>query len=393
MRNLYNLKCEPVSTWIHIIYIYTLICILDLSIYYMLCTRTSSETNVSHNFLALASPKRRMYAKSRVKLMKPMETISEFFWIVEQHEATKKRNGEVTWPWRSTRLLLLPVQEFQEIWSEHLEHLVWSCLKQTCTECRLSSYSIVAIRSYQIYLCKSEWRASAHAFSHSASSSSIFGFRSCFHSVGVSSQATLVFILQMLKSQPVSTICSVYVSVSQVMAFWVLSPSFYWLILRELFRLFIFYVPHLDWCFRKVRNEMEWRGWTCWTSSRAGSGGTFTSFHGVTLAADEPKRGPIWRRRCRLMMRCDDATLKLSEASIWRKAVPQCPAQGAFGTWALVPCHCEGNTVLKTAHLPCTSYGSYHFPTLFPLSDIQTAHTFWFDLGLPPLSIAPLVPD
>lgn len=76
-------------------------------------------------------------------------------------------------------------------------------------------------------------------------------------------------------------------------------------------------------------------------------------------------------------MRCDDATLKLSEASIWRKAVPQCPAQGAFGTWALVPCHCEGNTVLKTAHLPaCTSYGSYHFPTLFPLSDIQTAHTF-----------------
>jgi len=45
----------------------------------MLCTRTSSETNVSHNFLALASPKRRMYAKSKVKLMKPMETISEFF--------------------------------------------------------------------------------------------------------------------------------------------------------------------------------------------------------------------------------------------------------------------------------------------------------------------------
>ena len=235
---------------------------------------------------------------------------------------------------------------------------------------------------------------------HSASSSSIFGIRSCFHSDIDSSQATLVFILQMFfSSQPVSTICSVTSD-----GFFVPSPSFYWLILRELFRLFIFYVPHLDWCFRKVRNEMEWRGWTCWTLSRAGFGGTFTSFHGVTLAADEPKRGPIWRRRCRLVRRDDDAMRRCDtkaqwgkQASIWRKAVPSVPSTRRLwdlGPGALKARHCEGNTVLKTDHLPaCTSYGSYHFPTLFPLSDIQTAQTFWFDLGLPPLSIAPLVPD
>lgn len=79
-------------------------------------------------------------------------------------------------------------------------------------------------------------------------------------------------------------------------------------------------------------------------------------------------------------MRCDDATLKLSEASIWRKAVPSVPSTRRLwdlGPGALKARHCEGNTVLKTAHLPaCTSYGSYHFPTLFPLSDIQTAQTF-----------------